>query len=147
MRPRTVIYAALLVIVSGVMVYGLSTRATTEVNVLHERSPLYVPLSDGQIRNGYTFKILNMQPGEQTYTLNTDGIEGATLEVVGFTDGPVESVELPVKGDAVGSFRIYVTAPPAALDGASTELEFILTNQESGETLDYDTLFAGPGAR
>jgi cytochrome c oxidase accessory protein FixG len=51
-RPRTVIYAVLLVIVAAVMVFGLSTRATTEINVLHERSPLYVPLSDGQIRNG-----------------------------------------------------------------------------------------------
>ncbi|EKV32370.1 Type cbb3 cytochrome oxidase biogenesis protein CcoG [Caenispirillum salinarum AK4] len=146
-RARTIIYAVLMVIVTAVMVYGLSTRATTEINVLHERSPLYVPLSDGQIRNGYTFKVLNMQPGDQTYTLDTQGIEGATLDVVGYTDGPVDSVQLPVKGDSVGTFRIYVTAPPAALEGSSTELEFVLTNQASGEVMEYDTLFAGPGAR
>lgn len=88
-----------------------------------------------------------MQPVAQTYTLNTQGIEGATLDVVGYTDKPQDSVELPVKPDTVGTFRIYVTAPPSALDGSSTELEFILTNQASGETIEYDTLFAGPGAR
>lgn len=144
-RARTIIYAVLLLAVSAVMVFALSTRATTEVNVLHERSPLYVPLSDGQIRNGYTFKILNMQAGDQTFTLSTAGIEGATLTVVGYAEEPVESVQLPVASDRVGTFRVYVTAPPAALDGSSTELEFLLTNQATGETIDHDTLFAGPG--
>lgn len=146
-RPRTITYAVIMVAVLGVMVYGLSTRATTEINILHERSPLYVPLSDGQIRNGYTFKVLNMQPGEQTYTLSTTGIENATMTVVGYAEEPVESAQLPVKGDSVGTFRVYVTAPPSALDGSSTDLEFVLTNQATGETMEHETLFAGPGAR
>ncbi len=144
-RPRTITYAVLLTAVFAVMTYGMSTRATTEVNVLHERSPLFVPLSDGQIRNGYTFKILNKQSEEQTFTLSTGGIEGARLTVVGFADEPVTSVLLPVKGDSVGTFRVYVTAPPSGLEGASTDLDFVLVNQVTQETLDHSTLFAGPG--
>ncbi|MBY0431205.1 MAG: cytochrome c oxidase accessory protein CcoG, partial [Rhodospirillales bacterium] len=53
-RGRTVAYICVLAVVGALMVYSLATRHTTEVNVLQERSPLYVPLSNGTIRNGYT---------------------------------------------------------------------------------------------
>lgn len=143
-RPRTVIYAAILVLVAGVMAFSLATRSRLEINVLHERSPLFVPLSDGDIRNGYTLKILNMQPTEQTFTLRTENIEGATLEVVGYTEDEVTSVNLPVKADSVGTFRVYVTADPAVLEDEATDMDFILTNVQTGEQVEYETLFAGP---
>ena len=40
--------------------YGAAAqRPTLEINVLHDRNPLFVRLSDGGMRNGYTVKILN----------------------------------------------------------------------------------------
>jgi cytochrome c oxidase accessory protein FixG len=144
-RPRTIVYAALLAAVGSVMLFGLASRATTEVNVLHERSPLYVPLSDGSIRNGYTFKILNMAREDRVYTLTTKNLEGATMTVVGFEgDGTSSVVDLPVGGDSVGTFRVFVTAPRGALDGAKSELEFYLTDKASGAAIEHETLFAGP---
>ena len=44
----------LLVLVGGGMLIGLSARAAVDINVLHDRNPLFVTLSDGGIRNGYT---------------------------------------------------------------------------------------------
>lgn len=143
-RPRTIIYAGLLVLVSAVMAFGLTTRSKLEVNVLHERSPLFVPLQDGSIRNGYTFKILNMLPQPQTFTLTTAGIEGATVKVVGYAEDEVQSAVLPVAGDTVGSFRVYVTAAPAHLDGKATDMDFVLTNTATGQVVEHETLFAGP---
>lgn len=143
-RARTVVYAVMMLAVAGVMAFGLTTRSKLEVNVLHERSPLFVPLQDGSIRNGYTFKVLNMLPQPQTFTLTTAGIEGATLKVVGYAEDEVKSVELPVAGDTVGSFRVYVTAAPGSLDGKATEMDFVLTNKDTGEVVEHETLFAGP---
>ena len=40
----------------------LLTRDRLDVNVLHDRNPVVVQLSDGSIRNGYTIKVLNMKP-------------------------------------------------------------------------------------
>lgn len=143
-RPRTVIYAVLLVAVGAVMAFSLSTRSRLEVNVLHDRSPLFVPLASGDIRNGYTFKVLNMHAEDRTFTLTTEGIEGATMKVVGLAEEGATTVELPVDGDSVGAFRLYVTAAPAELDGKATDMTFRLVDNTTGEVVEHDTLFAGP---
>ena len=41
------------------MLYALATRSSISVNVLHERNPLSVLLSDGGVRNDYTVRLLN----------------------------------------------------------------------------------------
>ncbi|MEQ1863484.1 MAG: cytochrome c oxidase accessory protein CcoG, partial [Micropepsaceae bacterium] len=63
-RPRVVLYATMLVLVTGVMMFGLSTRATIDLNVLRDRNPTFVRLSDGAVRNAYTVKVMNR--GNQT---------------------------------------------------------------------------------
>ena len=57
-RARTILYAAIIALVGAVMLYSLATRNNMSVNVLHERNPLYVQLSDGGVRNDYTVRIL-----------------------------------------------------------------------------------------
>ncbi|SIT08393.1 cytochrome c oxidase accessory protein CcoG [Insolitispirillum peregrinum] len=143
-RPRTIIYAVLLTVVVAVMAVGLGTRSRLEVNILHERSPLFVALSDGSIRNGYTFKILNMAASEENYVVSVEGIPGATLRVIGYAETDVPSVDLPVKKDTVGTFRIYVTAPTASLKSNSTDMSFKLVNKATQEVRLQGTLFAGP---
>ena len=46
-------------IVGVIMLTALMLRPELEVSVLHDRNPLYVQLSDGGLRNGYTVKVLN----------------------------------------------------------------------------------------
>ena len=65
------------------MLFGLSARAALDVNILHERNPLFVTLSDGSIRNGYTIKLLNKSHDARVYDLTLDGLPGATLTVIG----------------------------------------------------------------
>jgi cytochrome c oxidase accessory protein FixG len=144
-RPRTVIYTAILSVVGLGMVLALGNRSTLEANVLHERSPLYVQLSDGSIRNGYTYKVLNMVRQERTFSLTVAGIEGATLDVIGGEGGPAAEAGLQVQGDDVTTFRVYVNAPEAALDGSKTSLTFVLTDKADGHVVKRDTIFAGPG--
>ena len=61
MRPRTVLYAAIIAIVGGVMLYTLATRDSEGINVIHDRNPIFVRLSDGALRNAYTMRIVNKQ--------------------------------------------------------------------------------------
>ena len=51
-------------------------RTILEVNVLHDRNPPFVLLSDGSIRNGYTVKILNKLHEPRTFTLAARGLAG-----------------------------------------------------------------------
>ncbi len=144
LRPRTLAYIAILIAVAAVMVFSLATRTRLEVNVLPDRSPLFVQLSDGSVQNGYTFKVLNMERAEKTYTLTTTGIEAAQLTVIGHQPQPTGEVELPVMADAVASFRLFVSAPRSSLAGRATDLTFVLTDQDTGETVERTSVFSGP---
>jgi len=144
-RPRTIIYTAILSAVAVLMVFALSTRHTVEVNVLHERSPLFVQLSDGSIRNGYTYKVLNMVRKDRTFSLSVAGIPGASIQVVGDEAGKSTQTELQVPGDDVTAFRLYVTVPEASIQNAKTPLTMVLTDTADGHVVRSETLFAGPG--
>ncbi|WP_316859201.1 4Fe-4S dicluster domain-containing protein [uncultured Cohaesibacter sp.] len=43
-RPRTVIYIAMISLVCGLMVFSLINRKLVDLNVLHDRNPLFVHL-------------------------------------------------------------------------------------------------------
>jgi len=143
-RRRTIGYAVLLSAVVALMTYGLLNRTELEINVQRDRSPLFVQLTDGSIRNGYTFKLLNMINVPQTFTLAVDGLDGAKMTVIGVAKDPVDEVTLNVGGDTVATYRIFVRAPLNALDDQFEDMEFILTNIETGEEIEYDSRFAGP---
>ena len=59
LRPRVIFYATAMAVVGLVMLTALVLRPDLDVNVLHDRNPIYVKLSDGGLRNGYTIKLLN----------------------------------------------------------------------------------------
>jgi len=143
-RPRTIAYTVLLSMVGALMVYGLLNRSPLEINVQRDRAPMFVTLSDGDIRNGYTFKVLNMINAARTYTLSASDLDGARLTVIGVAPEPVEHVTLHVAPDTVGSFRVYVRAPKSSLEGKMTQFEFKLEVQETGKEIEYDVMFAGP---
>ncbi len=138
-RARTFVYVAILAAIGGVMLYSLAFRKTVDVNVLHERSPLFVEMSNGDIRNGYTYKVLNMVRRERRVSVTVSGIEGASADILG-----AGGAEMTVPGDDVTALRVYVTAPRASAAGKSTPLTFTLTDLEDGTTVRNTTLFAAP---
>jgi cytochrome c oxidase accessory protein FixG len=144
-RPRTIVYLAALALVSAVMVWSLATRDRLEVNVVADRQPLFVQLSDGTIRNGYTVKILNMERRPKRFALSTSGLAGARLMVTGYHPEPAPTIEVPVEPDAVGAFRVFVKSEPDALAGRQTRFDLVLTDLETKETVDHEVVFAGPG--
>ena len=143
LRPRTVIYGLILVVLLGLMAAGLIFRPQLDISVLRDRAPLFVTLSDGDIRNGYTFKISNMTRYQKEYSLRLAGVPGATLSVIG-QDERLDRIELSAKPDTVATYRIYVRTPPAALKATSTPVTFTLTDKQTSETAGYDSVFIGP---
>ena len=143
-RPRTIAYTVIMVLVGALMTYGLMNRSVLEINVQRDRAPLFVTLSNGEIRNGYTFKILNMLNVPSTYQLSIDDLDGARMSIIGITSNPVTEATLHVGPDQVGTFRVFVRAPLESLEDHFNEMEFILFNAATGEEIEYDVTFAGP---
>ncbi|CAA7612193.1 cytochrome c oxidase accessory protein CcoG [Magnetospirillum sp. SS-4] len=140
-RPRTLIYGGIMLLAATVMLARLASRPDVDVNVLHERSPLFVQMSDGSIRNGYVYKVLNMKAEPRTFGLTLAGLDGATMDVVG-GESNVTRAELQVARDSVGTFRVYVSAPADKITGRSMPVTFELSGPS--RTVRTDSLFAGP---
>ena len=109
--------------------------------MLHDRNPVYVALSDGGFRNGYTIKILNMETRERTFRLSVSGITGATLSVAGATDGGASSLEVTTPADLQHTVKIFVTAYPDNLAGEKTPMTLLLEDVNGEETAKYEAVF------
>ena len=145
-RPRTILYSILIAIVGGIMLFGLSTRSTLDVNVLKDRSPPFVPLSDGSVRNAYTVKIINKVGDTRAFEIIAEGPEGLELGIVG---GQAEGAKATVEviGDQVSAYRIFVTLPPEALVGGSQPIDFTIREVETGEQQRNPSVFQSPTRR
>ncbi len=143
-RPRTILYASVLALVAAVMLAALLLRSDAEISVLHDRSPLFVSLSDGSLRNGYTVKILNKERRPRRFEVTLEGLENATLTMIGTRKLSGRSITVEAPPDAVSEHRIFVTAPRAVVKGDATEVVFVITDEESGETQRAESVFRGP---
>ncbi len=144
-RPRTLLYAGVMALVGAIMLVALLNRTELEINVLHDRNPLYVHLSDGGVRNGYTVKILNKRYQARTFVLSVAGLPGAKLSIVGFEKEAAPEIE--VVPDDLRALRVYVTIDGKAanaLRSDSTDFDFIVTDRADGSQTKREAVFRSP---
>ena len=139
-RPRTLLYSLLLGLVAAIMLAAFLLRSDAELTVQRDRSPNFVRLSDGSIRNAYTVKILNKQRSEQSFALALDGLPGARLSSIG-TEGMSSLVVHP---DAVGTFRIFLTVPASAAPAGSRSIDFAVRDAAGHVRASHGAVFIGP---
>jgi polyferredoxin len=130
-RPRTLLYAAIIALVGGIMLYALTTRSSLGINVLHDRNPLFVTLSDGSIRNDYTVRLLN-KGGDRTFALDVSGLPGAVLRIAGIERGADGRIVAEVGPDQTRELRISLLVPAKALPREPVNIEITATDVASG---------------
>lgn len=108
-RPRSYYYTAVLLVVAGLVIYNLVTRAPFELHVLHDRNPLFVQLSDGWVRNGYDVRIFNKTHQKLQFQVSVSGIHEADLSLRSEAVEKNNTVNVPP--DSVGQFRYFLKAP------------------------------------
>jgi len=138
-RPRTIIYATLLLLAGAAMLASLLMRAHLDVTVQADRAPLFVRLASGDIQNGYSMKISNKFREPSQYDVHITGIDDLGIKVVGRENGP-----LIVKGDSVGTFRLLLRAQQDALTRKSTPIRITVTDTASKEESSHDAIFSAP---
>lgn len=143
-RPRIVAYGVSLLLIIAFMTFSLASRSDLEINLQRDRSPLFVTLSNGGIRNGYTLKILNQAPRNRIFRLTIEDMPQALMSVIGYQKDGVKSVELPVKADSVGTFRVFISASAESLEDTKSGLEFNIEDIDSLDKADQQSFFYGP---
>jgi len=144
-RPRTIVYATIFAVICGIMAWGLLTRTTVEVNVLHDRNPVFVTLADGSIRNGYTIRVLNKTRDEKVYKLSFDGLAYATMSVVGQENSSADNIaRLTAAPNSVATYHVFLTVPPELEVDEAHAFDFVLTDRDTGAVAHHETVLRGP---
>jgi cytochrome c oxidase accessory protein FixG len=111
-RARTLLYAGLLLAVAALMTTALANRSPIAFSVVRDRNPTFVTLSDGSVRDGYTFKLSNRTFETQTFTIAISDLSGAVFRIPGKPDG-TNDLQVTVPADRSVSVKASVTAPPS----------------------------------
>ena len=98
-RPRTIVYATLLIGLSIGLVYSITHRDFVGVDVLRDRNALYRERPDGLIENVYNIKILNKDGDAHEFRISASGLPGLVVAYAGPTVwvGPGEVQGVPVR--------------------------------------------------
>jgi len=104
-RLKTVGYGVALILMSGYLVYSIVTRGSYDRAVNQIRQPLYVVLSNGDIRNRYQVRITNKAAQDQTYEFSASGIPAGALDLGNFR-------EITIKPGHSGLVQVSVHLTP-----------------------------------
>ncbi len=138
-RPRTILYTVLWSGIGLAMVTALFLRTEFDVSLERDRNPLYVTLSDGEIRNGYTLRIGNMHGEPREFRLGVTGDYYVSPEIQGEDD-----LTFTVDANETRRLRLLLTAPPWFGMPERFDLRVWLEDVESRERIAYETHFRGP---
>ena len=140
-RTRTLLYATLMALIGSLMMWAYFSKSSYEFNVLKDRSPPFIRLSDGRVRNGYTLKLVNKSTSAQVVSVSVDGAEDLEFEIIGVGSASEDdTLKLESQAYGVDRYRMLVTAP-AADTTAPVTLRVTITDMDSGDTIAATTPF------
>jgi cytochrome c oxidase accessory protein FixG len=145
-RARTVLYAVIIALVGSIMLHSLATRTSESVAVIHDRNPVFVRMSSGAIRNGFTVRIINKRLFTRDFSLTVSGLPQhfVTVEVLGITKGGEDRwAVIEVGPDQTREIRVLVTDHDAALP-PSTKIGFHIVDLSTGDSADAWDFFRSP---
>jgi cytochrome c oxidase accessory protein FixG len=139
-RLKTIGYGVALVLMSAYLVYSVATRGNFNHTVNQIRQPLYVMLSNGDIRNRYQIRITNKAAQAQTYEISARGIPAAALDLGNFS-------EITIKPGHSALVQASVRLP-LAVAAQTQRFELVITPQGKPAEANAEYVrFDAPGKR
>ena len=112
---------------SGALVYSIATRTDFEHNVQQIRQPLYVVLSNGDIRNRYQIHLTNKSGTDMEYRITTQGLPPGALDL-----GEMKTVTVHSGNSVIVQASIKLTPEQV---GKYPRFDFVITplNNSGGQ--------------
>ena len=138
-RPRVIIYPAIIAVLLGLLVYLVTNKAPADVTILRQLNAPFVLLDDGMVRNQLRIKVVNRTEEAHTYKLTIPEIAPNSILAPQFPltvragDNVTTPVFVTVPRDrfAGGSLRVQVTVSDEA--GFETALPYMLLGPQASE--------------
>jgi polyferredoxin len=109
LRPRTLVYASVLIAMTAVAAVSLATRIPLRVDIIRDRGALARETAPGRIENVYRVQLMNTDESARRYSIAASGLPG--LEVVGVAQ-PIE-----LKAASTRLLAVRLQAPLDAVSG------------------------------
>ncbi|KIZ34222.1 FixG Ig-like domain-containing protein, partial [Rhodopseudomonas palustris] len=132
-------------LVGAIMIYALATRSSLDINVLHERNPLFVALSDGGVRNDYTLRILN-KGADRAFEIGVVGLPGARLHAIGIPPRASDRLTIEVGQDQTREVRISLQVPGNMVPTAPTSITIQAKDLATGQIASTKDNFVPPAS-
>ena len=120
LRPRVLLYTAVLAAVTIGMFWSLLARPLFKVDVVRDRGTIGRMVGQGQIENVYRLQIMNATEHGQQYGLAITGVEGARI---------VSDAQVMVDAASARWVPVRVQAPPGAASAGSHPINFVVSTQ------------------
>lgn len=124
-RLKVAGYGLAIVLMSGYLVYSIASRSGFEGAVTQIRQPLFVVLSNGDIRNRYQIRVTNKLGVAETFTLGIKGLPASVLAL-----GDVREVAVKPGHGAILQVSVILDPQTAA---KTREVSFVITPRSHPE--------------
>ena len=116
-RSKLIGYAAVLVIMTTMLVIEIINRVPVSMDIIRDRTELAKENYNGEIENVYTLKILNKSQQDNNYRISVKGIENTKW---------IGDSEVFVKAASVYTLPISIAVDPYELKGYMTDITFVI---------------------
>ncbi len=135
LRPRVLVYSAILGTVVLAMVISLATRIAFKVDVVRDRGVLARIVEGGRIENVYRLQIMNATESAQRFTLSVNGLPGLAV---------ASQAEVSVDSTQARWLAVRVQAPYDVAVAGSHTIYFQITGQGTIGALSEKSVFIVP---
>lgn len=143
-RVRTLLYVAIYASIGFAMLVVLVLRDRLDVNVAHDRNPVFVKLSDGSIRNGYELKIRNMKAEPRRFSVTIEGLGLVTTRLAGEDDAQGEVFYIDVAPDKTHAVRVFIQKPAFEIAAQQSDFRFVVNELGGKERVFKGAKFEAP---
>ena len=138
LRPRVVVYSAILMVMLGAFAFSLAGKSSADVTLLRGLGAPFTVLPDGRVSNQIRIKIANRSEEERSYLIELTG--GSGLELIA-PENP-----LTVAPGETEMTAAFITAPLSAFSGGEAPVALTIGNGIDF-TKEFDYRILGPATR
>jgi polyferredoxin len=135
LRPRVLLYSAILGAVVLAMVISLALRTPFKVDVVRDRGVMARIVEGGRLENVYRLQVMNAAESAQHYHLTVEGLPD--IAIASESDLTVESAQ-------ARWVAVRVQAPYEAASPGSHPIHFEITNLDSAAKVSEKSVFIIP---
>ena len=145
-NTRSKSLGALILVIVSLFIFSTLGRSTLDLTASINRSPLYVLLKDGSIRNRYTLKVENRLNTKRTVSITLIGLKEYSIKYNGvIAKNGVLNIDLPQDNSI--NLDVFITVPKVALSKKSMKFTISVRDHrktENSEEVHHDAKFYTP---